>query len=186
VLVDAPESLLEERRSLGLDVFDEVWEGVLHMVPPPGGPHQRLGMCLARALGPAADRQGLFLSHETGLFAAADDYRVPDLSVYRPEHASDRGIDETAAMVVELRSPRDESYDKLDWYAVRGVTEALIIDPPTRAVERYALRGGAYRLVQPDAEGMVTSEVLGVRLGPVETPESPCLRIEDGAIITDC
>jgi Uma2 family endonuclease len=89
-------------------------------------------------------------------------------------------------MVVELRSPRDESYDKLDWYAVRGVTEALIIDPPTRAVERYALRGGAYRLVQPDAEGMVTSEVLGVRLGPVETPESPRLRIEDGAIITDC
>ena len=35
VMLDVPESLLDERRRLGLDVFDEVWEGVLHMVPPP-------------------------------------------------------------------------------------------------------------------------------------------------------
>ncbi|MGI9120683.1 MAG: hypothetical protein ACR2G7_11290 [Acidimicrobiales bacterium] len=39
VLLEAPQSLLEERRRLGLDIFDEMWEGVLHMVPPPGGPH---------------------------------------------------------------------------------------------------------------------------------------------------
>ncbi len=186
VLVDAPEALLEERRRLGLDVFDEMWEGVLHMVPPAGGPHQRLGTCLARAFGPAADRRGLLLSNETGLFAAADDYRVPDLSVYRPEHASDRGVDGTAAMVIELRSPNDESYAKLDWYAARGVTEALVIDPPTRAVERYALRGGTYRLVEPDIEGMVTSEVLAVRLGPIASAEGPRLRIADGETYTDC
>ena len=41
-MLDVPESLLDERRRLGLDVFDEVWEGVLHMVPPPSGEHQRL------------------------------------------------------------------------------------------------------------------------------------------------
>ena len=87
---------------------------------------------------------------------------------------------------MELRSPGDESYDKLGWYAARGVTEVLIIHPPTRAVERYALRGSAYRLVEPDREGLVTSEVLAVRLGPVESADGPRLRIVDEGIVIDC
>lgn len=186
VLVEAPEALLEERRRLGHDVFDEMWEGVLHMVPPPGGPHQRLETCLARAFGPAADRRGLLISAETGLFAAADDYRVPDLAVYRPEHASDRGIDDRAELVVELRSPRDESYEKLDWYAARGVKEVFIIHPHTRVVERYALRGGAYRLTEANSSGYVTSEVLGLRLSTVESSDGPRLRVDDEGAVSDC
>ncbi len=178
--------MLDERRRLGLDVFDEMWEGVLHMVPPPGGPHQRLETCLARAFGPAVDRRGLLISNETGLFAADDDYRVPDIAVYRPEQASERGIDGTAELVVELRSPRDESYDKLDWYAARGVAEVLIIHPPTREVELYALRGGSYRLVQPEDDGSVTCEVLGVRLGPLGAHEGPLLRVHDEEVVTHC
>lgn len=55
-------------------------------------------------LGPAADREGLLLSYETGLYGAADDYRVPDLVAYRPENASDRGVDTTAEVAIELRS----------------------------------------------------------------------------------
>ncbi len=186
MLVEAPEAMLEERRRLGHDVFDEMWEGVLHMVPPAGGPHQRLGSCFLQALGPAVRRSGLVISFETGLYLRADDYRVPDLAVYRPEHASDRGIDGTAEMVVELRSPRDESYEKLDWYAARGVRETLIIHPATRVLERYALRGTTYRLVEPDAEGMVTSEVLGLRLSTVETADGPRLRVDDDGNVTDC
>jgi hypothetical protein len=31
--------LLERRRRSGLDRLDEVWEGVLHMVPAPSGEH---------------------------------------------------------------------------------------------------------------------------------------------------
>jgi hypothetical protein len=41
--------MLDERRRLGQDVRDEMWDGVLHMVPPPGGAHQdygRLGVSL--------------------------------------------------------------------------------------------------------------------------------------------
>ena len=33
------EALLERRRRLGQDLFDEVWEGVLHMNPAPSGRH---------------------------------------------------------------------------------------------------------------------------------------------------
>ncbi|MGI9120682.1 MAG: Uma2 family endonuclease [Acidimicrobiales bacterium] len=120
------------------------------------------------------------------LFAADDDYRVPDIAVYRPEQASERGIDGTAELVVELRSPRDESYDKLDWYAAWGIAEVVLIHPHTREVERYTLRGGTYRLVQPDTEGMVTCQVLGVRLGPVEGSAGPRLRIHDEGTVTDC
>ncbi len=186
MLVEAPEALLEERRRLGLDVFDEMWEGVLHMVPAPGGPHQRLGACFLQALGPAVRRRGLSISYETGLYAATDDYRVPDLAVYRTEHASDRGIDGTAELVVEIRSPRDESYEKLDWYAARGVQEVLVIQPDTRAVERYALRGATYRLVEPGADGVLMSEVLGLRLSTVETPDGRRLRVDDEGTVTDC
>lgn len=34
-MLEVPEGLLAERARLGHDRFDEMWEGVLHMVPPP-------------------------------------------------------------------------------------------------------------------------------------------------------
>lgn len=37
VLLEVPEGMLAERCQLGLDGRDEVWDGVLYMVPPPGG-----------------------------------------------------------------------------------------------------------------------------------------------------
>jgi hypothetical protein len=45
VMLEAPQevqAMLAERRKLGLDGRDEMRDGVLHMVPPAGGPHQRL------------------------------------------------------------------------------------------------------------------------------------------------
>ena len=35
-------ALLEQRRRLGLDRWDEMWEGVLHMAPAPANEHQRV------------------------------------------------------------------------------------------------------------------------------------------------
>jgi hypothetical protein len=34
-MLDAPQAMLDERRRPGHDVRDEMWDGVLHMVPPP-------------------------------------------------------------------------------------------------------------------------------------------------------
>jgi hypothetical protein len=36
------EALLDRRRRLGQDLFDEVWEGVLHINPAPSGRHARI------------------------------------------------------------------------------------------------------------------------------------------------
>jgi hypothetical protein len=58
-----PESLLAERRQLGHDRFDELWEGELHLVPSPSFPHQQLASWLlvtwwpiARSAGRSKDR----------------------------------------------------------------------------------------------------------------------------------
>jgi Uma2 family endonuclease len=185
-MLDVPESLLDERRRLGLDVFDEVWGGVLHMVPPPSGVHQRLELELGSVLLSAAKRRGLVASNETGLFAADDDYRVPDIVVSQSDNCSQRGVDDTAELVVELRSPGDESYEKLPWYAVRGVAEILIVDPGTRQFELYRTEGGTAVDVAPDVDGGVTLDTLGARMLTVTTEHGPRLRVTADGVTTDC
>jgi Uma2 family endonuclease len=185
-MLDVPESLLDERRRLGLDVFDEVWEGVLHMVPPPSGEHQRLALELGSVLLSAAKRRGLVASNETGLFACGDDYRVPDILVSQPGNCSERGVDDTAELVVELRSPADESYEKLPWYAARGVAEVLVVDPGTRRFELYRTEGGRAVAVAGDVDGGVALDTLGVRLRTVTTADGPRLRVTSASDTHDC
>jgi Uma2 family endonuclease len=155
------------------------------MVPPPSGEHQILESEMIAVLLDVAKRRGLVASVETGLFAADDDYRVPDLIVSRPAQRTRRGVDDTAALVVELRSPHDETDDKLPWYAARGIAEILVVDPPTRAIELYRSVGGEPFAVAPDADDGVTLATLGVRLSTVGTANGPRLRIETDDAVTD-
>lgn len=161
VLLEAPQAMLDERRRLGLDRRDEMWDGELHVVPPAGGPHQRFGTRVLGVLIPVADRSGLVPSYETGLFAAADDYRVPDQLYSRPEHVSERGA-EGAELVLEIRSPGDESYAKLEFYARLGVREVVIAHPETRHVELFRLVDDRLLPVTTGGDGAVRSDVLGV------------------------
>ena len=173
VMLQAPEGLLEERRRLGHDRWDEVWDGVLHMVPPPSDWHQRFGTQLLIVLGPMAQSMGLQPSYETGLFhpeRGERDFRVPDLIFTRPGQRSERGVEAGAELLVELLSPHDESREKLSFYAEVGVTEVWLIDPRTRHVELYVLRGGAYLAVPPDSDGTLKSTVLPAALRPVDGP----------------
>ncbi len=165
LFVEAPEAMLAERRRLGLDGGDEMWDGVLHVVPPPGGPHQRLGSRLLLALSPRADAAGLVASYETGLFRTDADYRVPDLLVCSPASASDRGA-EGAELVVEIRSPGDETYSKLPFYAAAGVREVLVVHPEDGRIELFRLAGETLLPVSGDEAGAVRSDVLGVRFVP--------------------
>ena len=172
MLVEVPEALIEERRRTGADRWDELWEGELHMVPPPSGLHQRLGTKLVIVLNPLATARGLVGSYETGLYRPGTDtdYRVPDQVYARPELATDRGVDGPAEVVVELVSPGDETYDKLAFYADLGVGEVLVVHPVERRVELFVLRGSRYLAVQPDAGGFVRSAALGATFGTVAGP----------------
>lgn len=85
VLDPAPaefEALLERRRALGQDLYDEVWEGEYHMAPAPHPFHGYIDRRLALLLEPLAQRAGLI---GAGVFnlGSPDDYRVLDGGLHR-------------------------------------------------------------------------------------------------------
>ena len=135
------DALLEHRRRLGLDHRDEVWEGVLHMNPPPSHGHERLLAFLIRVLGPHADAAGLEITGGIGI-GVQNDFRVPDLALHRPGAAEQ--WHPTAALVIEIASPGDESWEKLPFYAAHDVDEILIVDPEEHAVHWLRLSDGEY------------------------------------------
>lgn len=141
------EGLLERRRVSGLDRLDEVWEGVLHMVPAPRGEHADLAQQLAEMLGAPARAAGLIPAiGEFNLGVSEHDYRVPDGALHRQRP---RGVwQATAALVVEILSPDDESWDKLMFYARHGVDEVLLVDGQQRAVHWLGLADGAYAPIE--------------------------------------
>jgi Uma2 family endonuclease len=137
------EQLLDERERLGLDRHDEVWEGVLHMIPPPSVGHEILASQLHRLLGPPADAAGLALTGPIAIGADRHDYRAPDLALLRPGFAQQ--WNRTAALVVEIVSPKDETWAKLGFYEAHSVDELVIVDPATRSVDWRALAKADYR-----------------------------------------
>jgi Uma2 family endonuclease len=167
VFLEAPEHLLAERERLGLDGRDEMWEGELHMVPPPSFGHQRREARLLRALGPIADEAGLEVVAEAGLYQGSKSWRVPDLVVLRPEQATHRGVEGGAVLVVEIRSPGDETDTKVPFYARFGVEELLIIERDSASVTLLRPAYGEFRPVAADHDGWMLSS-LGVAFRQAE------------------
>jgi Uma2 family endonuclease len=151
LILDPPtaglDELLERRRRSGLDRLDEVWEGVYHMAPAPSGRHVYLQQQLAVLLDALARAEGLVpVIGAFNLGESDRDFRVPDGGLLRDDvfdvwHP-------TAALVVEIVSPGDETWEKLPFYAAHHVDELLIVDPDQRAVSWLALEQGEYRPVE--------------------------------------
>jgi Uma2 family endonuclease len=130
------ERLLEERRRSGADRRDEVWEGVLHVIPPRGVEHERLAHQLHVLLDPHASAANLVVVGTIGI-GTEDDYRVPDLAALRPGYA--RQWNHTAALAVEIVSPRDDTWDKLPFYAGHRVDEVIIVAPDEQRIHWLGL-----------------------------------------------
>jgi Uma2 family endonuclease len=178
------ESFVEGRRALGQDRFDEVWDGVLYMVPPPTGRRAAAGMSLLRALLPIADSLGLDVFYGAGLFdphvPGYEDYRVPDLAVFDRRHRSDRGIEGAAHLVIEILSPRDASREKLPFYARVGVREVWLVDPALPSVEVHVCAPDGTTLAQrADARGRIAAPALELEVEPT----GPALRVHHGDAI---
>jgi Uma2 family endonuclease len=140
------QALLESRRRSGIDRMDEVWEGVLHMVPAPDYEHGRIESRLHRLIGVPAEAVGLEMIGQSNLGESEEDFRVPD-SALHPRGTSGVWHD-TATLVVEIVSPNDETWLKLPFYAAHSVQEVLIVDPREHAVHWLALDHGEYHPVQ--------------------------------------
>jgi Uma2 family endonuclease len=151
--------LIERRRRLGQDLFDEVWEGVLHMNPAPHSQHARLEWQLAGILAPVASSAGLRALGQFNL-GEEGDYRVPDGALIRP--GPDAVYLPTAALVLEIVSPGDETYAKLPFYAAHQVDELVIVDPRERRVRCLGRTGDGYepidksRLIELDPDELAT------------------------------
>jgi Uma2 family endonuclease len=164
VLVDA-ESEIDRRRRLGIDKKDELWDGVWHLVNAPKVWHQRLNLDMGYVLLPLARGRGLEPLLDSGVIDDIEkNFRIPDQIYARPADVGEDGVT-SAGLVVEVRSPRDESYEKLPFYAERGVTEVLIVHQDRR-FELYRLAEGEYH---PAKDGRST--VLGVTFSTVDGPK---------------
>lgn len=150
LILDPPsaglEELLDRRRRAEADRSDEVWEGVYHMVPAPSGEHADIEAQLLALLRAPAAAAELTVTGQFNLGESDHDYRVPDGGLHRHRP---RGVwHQTAALVAEIVSPGDETWEKLRFYAVHQVDELLIVDPQERSVSWLALEEGEYRPIE--------------------------------------
>ncbi len=134
----ALEAVIARRQQLGQDLYDEVWEGEYHMAPAPTGPHAALQMRVPRLLWPAADAAALIDSGPFNL-GDRDNFRVPDVGYHRVPPTGTWLA--TAAIVMEIVSPDDETWAKFDFYLAHGVEEIIVVDPAEQSV-RFFLRSG--------------------------------------------
>ncbi len=137
VLGDIPPALdshLAERKRLGLDTHDEVWTGDYYMAPAASFNHAKHEMTIGRLLFEKAEPLNLVV---TGAFnlGSPDNFRVPDLGVHRGDPEGTWIA--SASVIVEVRSPDDETYNKFDFYFEHNVDEILVADLTSQTVHWF-------------------------------------------------
>lgn len=153
------EEFLDRRRALGQDRFDEVWEGVYHVAPASHVWHGYLDNVLAELLGSYARAAGLI---GTGPFnlGTADDYRVPDRGYHRSLPSAVWVA--TAAIVVEVISPDDETWAKFDFYAAHDVDEICTADALAGRLQWFVRAGSVYAEAEAsDLLGVTVADLAG-------------------------
>lgn len=145
---------IAQRRALGLDRYDEVWDGVYVMAPLANNEHQRVATKLSAVL----ERIGEELNAEVlcgcNVSDRRDDwitnYRCPDNAVFLAENPAENlsthwlgGPD----FAVEITSPKDKTWDKLDFYASVSTRELLVIDREPWKLSLLRLQDGKLLLV---------------------------------------
>jgi Uma2 family endonuclease len=156
------ERVIAERRSRGIDQWDEVWEGMYVVPPCLDDEHHAIQARLVAILdlvmgfdGTGAVRAGVNVSDR------ADDwtqnYRCPDVVAFlKGTKAQNKGAFWLGGpdFAVEIVSPEDSSRDKLAFYASVGVRELLVIDRAPWQLELYRLQAGR---LQPAGTSVATS-----------------------------
>lgn len=144
--------MVRQRQADGIAVYDELWEGVYHVVPAGSRRHGEAQAAILTVL-----REWTWPRVATAVvtgpvnIGSPNNYRVPDAAVLADILSDDDVFIPTALMVVEVLSPGDDSFKKFDFYLERGVKEILIVDPQARTVELHAAEGIGYAVVDDSA-----------------------------------
>ena len=152
--------LIAERQRMGLDGHDEMWEGVYHLAPVARAGHGdvqgQLQVVLA-SLAPA----DLVVSGPVNIGLGEQDHRVPDVVVLRAR--TDVIWVPSAAMMVEVRSPGDETYEEFAFYHARGVEEILVADLADRELRLFAR--GALEFTSVEASAVLGADLARIAQG---------------------
>lgn len=189
----ALQNLIAERRRKGLDVHDEVWDGVYLILPNPNVEHQDLvfgvGIPLRQVVQDIGRGQvfpGVNVSDRNDDWE--HNYRIPDIAVFLNGGAAEchdtfwyGGPD----FGIEIVSPGDRSREKLDFYEKVRTRELLLIDRDPWRLELHRLADGELALVGAstlDESQALRSDVLGLTWRLLEGQPRPRIEIthDDG------
>ncbi len=151
--------LVAERKRLGIDRYDEVWEGMYVMPSMPNNAHQRLVGDLDDVFREVSNKEGRGHSYPGANVSDRrkgweHNYRVPEvLVVLSDSRAVDCGTHFCGGpdFVVEVESPGDDTEEKVLFYGKIGVRELLIIHRDKRSLRLLRLEGGELVEVRPSA-----------------------------------
>jgi Uma2 family endonuclease len=154
------------------------------MPPSPNREHQDLESCVElylRRRWAAAGKGKVY--HQINVASRggwpSKNYRIPDVVLLTPQRYSiDRNeyFDGAPDVVVEIHSPGDEAYEKLDFYAEIGVPEVWILHRDSKRIEVRSLKGSSYALREVGANGWVLSEATWIELR-TEVPGKLSMRL---------
>jgi len=178
------QDLIKRRQETGADRYDEVWEGLYVMSPLADPEHQWLVGELFGILRSLISETGLGQVYPgANVTDCADDwrqnYRCPDVVVVLKGSEARCRIIGAAFLggpdfLIEVRSPEDKTFEKLDFYATIGVRELLVVDRDTRAVTLFRLESGRLTQTSP-CDGWLESEVVGLSF---RTTAEPILEVQ--------
>jgi Uma2 family endonuclease len=150
------DELIRERKHLGLDHHDEVWEGMYVMASMPSLEHQKmvldLSILLAEVVRPRGGEvyPGANVSDRRSNWK--DNYRVPDVVVVlknsRAVHCGTHLVG-GPDFLIEVESPGDETEEKVPFFGKIGVRELLIIHRDKRTLRLLRHDGQELVLVKP-------------------------------------
>lgn len=128
------DEMIADRRTRGIDTYDEVRAGVYYVVPAGSAAHGRYQARLIALLEEVLT-QGYVVTGPINV-GQATDYRVPDCAVIAGDAYDDATVwFEAAVLVGEVLSPGDEYIDKLGHYWRLDVEEIVVVDPTAHVVE---------------------------------------------------
>ena len=166
--VGLPE-VLRLRKQTGAERFDEMWDGVLHMPPAPSFDHQDTasGICsfFREVWAPRTSGVAVVQTNVSTPDRWDRDYRIPDVAVMTREARPDPGaVYVLPTVVFEVRSPGDETFEKLSFYAAVGVRAVVIVERDTKAVQVFTLAGDSFVLEAPGPDGWLMVRALEVEV----------------------
>jgi Uma2 family endonuclease len=150
------------------DRFDAEWvDGEVILMAPANEEHETLDEWFGRLLGDFIEQResGVLLRNMFVRFPRRRRLRVPDLMFIAAANRTrirPTFIDGPPDLVIEIVSPDSQNRDrreKYEDYQVGGVREYWIIDPLSRTLDAYALRGRRYQAIDLK-DGRLHSSVL--------------------------